>query len=400
MEIIIQPSQEAAAVLVARIVARELRANPRLVPGLAAGKTMECVYRLRVRLHPRRVKPQVVRHSREQFTAHVSDDSLPGRAPESSGSDGIGAGWGRQVPNLRENNELDPMPVLCNTGQGMTEKLQMRIHGDGCLPTLIYLPGLHGDWTLVGSFRRALGGRVRFVEFTYPRTRTWSLDEYAEAIETALPEQRIKRGWLLGESYGSQVLWSIIARNKFQAEGVILAGGFVQHPLRWGVRLAERLAGGIPLTLLTRIIFGYAKVARFRYRRSPETLANIQEFIARRTELDRQAAVHRLRLIALNDPRPIAREVNVPVYALTGILDPVVPWCCVRPWLKRNCPSLRQYKIVWRADHNVLGTAAQAAAEQVLRWMSPHEPAGPAATWLPSARPAPPRPTPFRSDQT
>ena len=51
MEVIIQPNQEAAASLVARIVARELRANPHLVLGLATGKTMECVYRHLVRLH-------------------------------------------------------------------------------------------------------------------------------------------------------------------------------------------------------------------------------------------------------------------------------------------------------------------------------------------------------------
>ncbi len=51
MEVIIQPNQEAAASLVARIVAHELRGNPQLVLGLATGKTMECVYRHLVRLH-------------------------------------------------------------------------------------------------------------------------------------------------------------------------------------------------------------------------------------------------------------------------------------------------------------------------------------------------------------
>jgi len=51
MEVIIQPNKESAAGLVARIVARELRANPHLVLGLATGATMECVYRHLVRLH-------------------------------------------------------------------------------------------------------------------------------------------------------------------------------------------------------------------------------------------------------------------------------------------------------------------------------------------------------------
>ncbi len=51
MEVIIQPNQEAAASLVARIIAHELRANPNLVLGLATGKTMECVYRHLVSAH-------------------------------------------------------------------------------------------------------------------------------------------------------------------------------------------------------------------------------------------------------------------------------------------------------------------------------------------------------------
>src|SRR5437867_11130667 len=51
MEVIIQPTKEAAALLVARILAHELRANPHLVLGMATGKTMEQVYRQLVRMH-------------------------------------------------------------------------------------------------------------------------------------------------------------------------------------------------------------------------------------------------------------------------------------------------------------------------------------------------------------
>ncbi len=252
----------------------------------------------------------------------------------------------------------------------MPEDLQMRIHGEASLAALVYLPGLHGDWTLVGGFRRAIAGRARFIEFTYPRTLTWSLDDYAAAVDSMLLANGITNGWLLGESFSSQVAWPITQRDKFHTAGVILAGGFVRHPIQWGVRLAERVTGGMSLTLITRILFGYAKVARFRYRHSPETLASIQEFIARRTELDRQAAVHRLRLIAQNDPSTCVRNLRVPVFALTGFLDPVVPWLFIRPWLRRHCPALRDYKIIWQADHNVLGTAPDAAADQVMSWMT------------------------------
>jgi len=252
----------------------------------------------------------------------------------------------------------------------MTESLQLRVHGSPDLPTLVYLPGLHGDWTLVGSFRKALAGRVRFAEVTYPRSLTWSLDDYAAGVEDALAEHGIKRGWLLAESFGSQVVWPIIARKRFASQGVILAGGFVKHPMRQAVRLAERACGAVPLKMLISMLFGYARVARYRFRRSPEVMHDINEFLARRTELDRRAAQHRLRLVLNSDLCTIAREAPVPVYGLTGVVDPIVPWFAVRRWLKRNCANLRDFKIIYGADHNVLGTAPKAAAEQVLAWMS------------------------------
>ena len=51
MEVIIQENDEAAAALVARVIAHDLRANPHLVLGLATGKTMERVYRQLVQKH-------------------------------------------------------------------------------------------------------------------------------------------------------------------------------------------------------------------------------------------------------------------------------------------------------------------------------------------------------------
>lgn len=51
MEIIIRPTAESAADIVARVIADELRAKPDLVLGLATGNTMEAVYANLVRLH-------------------------------------------------------------------------------------------------------------------------------------------------------------------------------------------------------------------------------------------------------------------------------------------------------------------------------------------------------------
>jgi len=254
------------------------------------------------------------------------------------------------------------------------EKLQLRIYGDAsserALPTLVYLPGMHGDWTLIGGFRSHVLGRVRFVEMAYPRTLTWSLDDYAAAIEEALAQQGITSGWLLGESFGSQLVWALLARGKFQAQGVILAGGFVRHPAHRFMRLMEKFTGMISGRIFVKIVFGYAKISRYRYRDSPETLASLDEFIARRSPADKQVAQYRLRLVARYDPRPVVRVIKVPVYGLAGFLDPIVPWPLVRRWLKWYCPTLRDFKVIRRADHNVLNTGTKESAQWILKWIN------------------------------
>ena len=250
--------------------------------------------------------------------------------------------------------------------------LEIRIHGDASLPALIYLPGLHGDWTLVSSFRAAVSGRVRFVEFAYPCRTDWTLDDYAVAVTEALLSRGITSGWVLAESFSSQVAWKILERmdTRFEPLGLILAGGFVRHPVRLGVHGFHAMHRLMPWSMFRLLLKFYARYARLRHRRAPETLASIAEFVERRTPADRAAIASRYPLIAKNDAQEAARRTTVPVYALSGFFDPVVPWPLVHPWLSRNCPGFRERRIIFNADHNVLGTAPQKAAEQILRWMS------------------------------
>lgn len=258
----------------------------------------------------------------------------------------------------------------------MTEALQIRVHGDASLPTLIYLPGLHGDWTLVSSFRAAVRGRVRFVEVAYPSTTTWTMEDYGRAVLDALRSHDVRTGWVLGESFGSQVAWQLLElaaapASPFEPDGLILAGGFVRYPLPWGVHLVSWVNRLVPMCLLRAGLRLYVAYAHLRHRHAPETLASIGEFFTRRSEpADKQAIVHRYSLILASDPRAFARQWTRPLFHLTGLVDPIVPFWLVRPWLRRHCPGYRGRRLIWRADHNVLGTAPLAAAEQVLSWMN------------------------------
>lgn len=259
------------------------------------------------------------------------------------------------------------------------EQLQIRIHGDAGRPVIVYLPGMHGDWTLIPSFRARAKEHFRFVEFTYPRTTDWSLPEYADAIQFALADHGITQGWLLAESWGSQPAWLLTDRSRrgdgaepglpvFHVEGLVLAGGFVRHPWPWAVGMTRRRICGQSLSSLKRFLSIYPLYARLRLRHAPETMAGLPEFLARRTEEDRQAAMHRLALMLENDLRPLAAKTLVPVYAVTGAVDPVVPWPPVFHWLKQHCPGFRGSQVVWTADHNVLNSVKH-AADCVFNWI-------------------------------
>jgi len=253
----------------------------------------------------------------------------------------------------------------------MKETLELRRRGPVDGPQLVYLPGLHGDWTLVGGFRRALPPDVGWVEMTYPRTTTWSLADYADAVESALADAGVMRGWMLGESFGSQVLWAWAARpaRRFDAQGLILAGGFVRYPLPTMVTAVRRIFGSLPPASLAMPLRCFALYARWRAGRHPETLVELDEFVKRRTAADHAAASHRLTLIEKADWWPVAAATRVPLYCLTGFWDPIVPWPLVIGRVGRRCPGFRGRRVIYNADHQVLGSASNSAAAQVVAWM-------------------------------
>jgi pimeloyl-ACP methyl ester carboxylesterase len=273
----------------------------------------------------------------------------------------------------------------------MSEALQVQITEDGAVegaPTLVYLPGLHGDWTYNAGLREQLKGRVRFVEFCYPREPSWQLADYAAAIESALLARGITTGWLLGESFGSQVTWGLLGRAEaaraagqphFQAQGVILAGGFVRYPLMWGVRLVRGTHQSLPLRLAAGLLKGYLRLVRWRHRRSPRFQESLRQHAELQSqEIARQAMLSRYDIILATDHRPLARRTTLPVYYLTGFWDIIVCWCFVQPWLKRHCPGYRGWRLVWNSEHNILGFQPEKSARQILAWIGANPP-GPGA---------------------
>lgn len=249
-------------------------------------------------------------------------------------------------------------------------------------PLLVYLPGIHGDWTLVPAFRCSVCPPLGFVELAYPDRVDWTMADYASAVELALARLQIRRCWLLAESFGSLVAWGLLERLQPQdgagpdasrltcsVQGLILAGGFVRHPCPLGARALAALGRRLPDSVHRTLLRGYARMAGWRHRHAPETRDNVTEFLERRTSENRRAIHARLQLVARADYRTVAARTRLPVHALAGFWDPLVPWWLVWPWLRRHCPGFQEARMFWRADHNVLGTAPRPAAAAVLAWV-------------------------------
>lgn len=214
--------------------------------------------------------------------------------------------------------------------------VRVRVH-DGEGPMLIYLPGLHGDWGLIGAFRRALGNRVRFVEIAYPESPR-SLGALTTEVIAALTASGVESGWLLMQSFGSQVGWTMLARG-FRASGVVLAGGFVRHPTRWGARAIRPLLEGPWSAAIRPAYRALTWLGNTLSNRDPESAAELSAFAAARGVPQWKAAAWRLHLVAESDPRADARATKMPVWYLGGAIDLLVPWPWVVAWLERECPG-------------------------------------------------------------
>ncbi len=250
------------------------------------------------------------------------------------------------------------------------------IQGDSAGPVLVYLPGVHGDPTLLGSFRARLGDDIRLLSFTYPASNGITLQNLAAGVWSQLRSLTDQPVWLLAESFGSQVSWAMLAQMQSAPEttlpvrGLILAGGFVRHPWPWAVTTTRWVLSSLPAAMLDAFFRVYPLWARFAYRHAPEVLAALPEFVARRRQpTDQAAMLHRLRLIETSDLLEVASRATLPVWQLTGRWDPVVPWPWVRPWLKENCPGWQGGDVVDGADHVVLTTGSAASVAAVRGWL-------------------------------
>ncbi len=241
--------------------------------------------------------------------------------------------------------------------------------GDRNAPPILYLPGVHGDWTPQLAARPLLSRDFRFIETAYPRIETWSIDDFAQALKNLLDDLGIESAHIVGESFGSLVMWQFGIANPERVRSFTLVGGFSRPP-RFRVAAAAAAAlKSLPTSLLESAIDLYV-AGRSALGEDRESF-DIGAYPAARTLQGRRATAKRMSIIQASDFTAQLQEIKFPVRYLGATNDIVVPVrreiATLLAHLPPHCDF--QSELVAGAPHAMIASHAKQTVEHLSRWV-------------------------------
>jgi pimeloyl-ACP methyl ester carboxylesterase len=242
--------------------------------------------------------------------------------------------------------------------------------GDPNAPALLYLPGVHGDWTPQVGARSKLSEKFHLVETAYPRVDDWSIDDYAQSLNDLLDRLGIESAHIVGESFGSLVGWQFGVKNPQRVRSFTLLGGFARAPRFRVAAAASAALKTLPTGLLESTIDFYVagKQAIGQQRETFHSGA----YPATRTESGRLATANRMSIIQSTDFRQHLTDIDFPVRYLGGANDIVVPVRREISTLSKHLPPDVgfQSELISGAPHAIIASHPQETADQVSQWVN------------------------------
>lgn len=253
-------------------------------------------------------------------------------------------------------------------------------------PPLVYVPGIHGDWTPLRRSRGLFHRRARLIEVAYPRQSRWRLRDYAESMDRMMNRLNLKSAHFAVESFGSLVGWQYLLTRPERVRSIVVVGGFTHSPGKPKVFLAQLGLRSISPELFEKGMEWYCSrllhssnaqaVERGVDRREldPATL-----YPAARTPDGWRTIISRLSLIQNADFRPYLNRVRTPVRYLGGASDMVVPVHReVRTLWSGLTPRCRfASALVPDAPHMVIASHPRGSTERICDWIEQVEAGAP-----------------------
>lgn len=247
-----------------------------------------------------------------------------------------------------------------------------RVSGRAEAPVVVYLPGVHGDWTAQTAARPVLTQGLRLIEVAYPRTAAWNLEEFASALGALLDELGQRRVHLVGDSFGSLVAWQFALHDPQRVRSLVLVGGFCQPP-RFRLAASAGLALHLmPTPLLELGITAYVNYCRSWRGRCFDLDDGTTPYAATRTLAGRVATARRMAIIQQTDFRSQLHRVSFPVRYVGGAWDRIVP---VRREVRTLNTQLAEpcrfeSHLIPRAPHAIIATHPLETAQRIAAWLA------------------------------
>lgn len=242
-------------------------------------------------------------------------------------------------------------------------------------PPVVYLPGVHGDWTPLARARSLLNAEVRLVEAAYPRLSHWKLEDFARALEELLDALELESAHLVGESFGSLVAWEFGVSRPERVRSLLLVGGFSQPPPFGGAAIARHALSLMPTVLLEAGVDLYVAHQNWRGQHRLPPAEGARPYAAVRTSRGRRATANRMQIIQRTDFRPHLPRVAFPVRYIGGEKDRLVS-------VRREVGTLEshlspacdfQSRVLPAAPHMIIASHPEQTAAQIKSWVQETE---------------------------
>ena len=244
-----------------------------------------------------------------------------------------------------------------------------QVVGDATAPPIVYLPGVHGDWTAQSQAREHLGRDFHLIEIAYPRIENWSIDDFAHALKELLDGLGIESAHIVGESFGSLVGWRFGVLHPDRVRSHTLVGGFARPPRFRVAGAAATILRSLPTTMLESAIDLY--VAGKSVLGEKREAFDSGAYPATRTERGRIATANRMSIIQSIDFRDQLQEIRFPVRYVGGARDIVVPVRREIATLDAHLPPHCDFQseLITGAPHNIIASRPEETVQHITRWI-------------------------------
>ena len=250
-------------------------------------------------------------------------------------------------------------------------ELVHQISGPEDAPAMVYLPGVHGDWTANESARTHLSRETRLIEVAYPRNAAWTLADFSNALRRLLDRLNLTSVHVAGESFGSLVAWETAFGHPELIKSLLLVGGFAQPPAYRVATSAKWALRGMPTFVLETGIDIYVYYKDLKGERRLGRRSGVSPYPAVRTRKGKLATASRMGIIERTDVRERLHRLQQPVRYIGGDSDSVIGVHRELSTLRQHLPPHCEFKseLIQDAPHAIIASHPEHTARTLTRWI-------------------------------